>query len=91
MSQDAIVMLKKDHKEVRALFREIQRSSTTEARRGKLVDEAIELLSAHTHIEDEAMYPRDLALLPELEDVIEPMDAHHLADYRPSPVPLSLP
>ena len=29
MSQDAIVMLKADHKEVRSLFREFQKASTT--------------------------------------------------------------
>ena len=35
MSQDAIVMLKDDHKEVHALFREFQKASTTPARKGK--------------------------------------------------------
>ena len=33
MSQDAIVMLKADHKEVRGLFREFQKASTSPVRR----------------------------------------------------------
>ena len=58
MSQDAIVMLKDDHKEVRKLFREFQRPATTPARKGKLVEKIIELLTVHTYIENEVMYPR---------------------------------
>ena len=45
MSQDAIVMLKEDHKEIRALFREFRKSSTTKARKGKIVEKLIELLT----------------------------------------------
>ena len=81
MSQDAIVMLKADHKEVRGLFREFQKASTTPARKGKLVDKIIELLTAHTYIENEVMYPRVRALLPDLEDdVLESYEEHHVAD-----------
>ncbi|HET6966917.1 MAG TPA: hemerythrin domain-containing protein [Ornithinibacter sp.] len=81
MSQDAIVMLKADHKEVRALFREFQKSTTTKARKGKLVQQIIELLTAHTYIENEVMYPRVRALLPDLEDdVLESYEEHHVAD-----------
>jgi hemerythrin superfamily protein len=81
MSQDAIVMLKADHKEVRGLFREFQKPSTTPARRGRLVEQIIELLTVHTYIENEVMYPRVSALLPELEgDVLESYEEHHVAD-----------
>ena len=81
MSQDAIVMLKADHKEVRGLFREFQKASTTPARKGKLVDKIIELLTAHTYIENEVMYPRVRALLPDLEDdILESYEEHHVAD-----------
>ena len=52
MSQDAIVMLKADHKEVRALFREFQKSSTTDARKGNALKAA--LLSALNDSEAEA-------------------------------------
>ena len=81
MSQDAIVMLKADHKEVRSLFREFQKASTTPARKGKLVEKIIELLTVHTYIENEVMYPRVRALLPDLEDdVLESYEEHHVAD-----------
>jgi hemerythrin superfamily protein len=81
MSQDAIVMLKEDHKEVRALFREFQKSSTTQARKGKLVQQIIELLTVHTFVENEVMYPRVRALLPDLEsDILESYEEHHVAD-----------
>jgi hemerythrin superfamily protein len=81
MSQDAIVMLKEDHKEIRSLFREFQKSSTTQARKGKLVEKIIELLTVHTYIENEVMYPRVRALLPDLEDdVLESYEEHHVAD-----------
>ena len=81
MSQDAIVMLKADHKEVRALFREFQKSSTTDARKGTLVEKIIEQLTVHTYIENEVMYPRVRELLPDLEDdVLESYEEHHVAD-----------
>ena len=81
MSQDAIVMLKADHKEVRGLFREFQKASTTPARKGKLVEKIIELLTVHTYIENEVMYPQVRALLPDLEDdVLESYEEHHVAD-----------
>jgi hemerythrin superfamily protein len=81
MSQDAIVMLREDHKEVRALFREFQKSSTTQARKGAIVEKVIELLTVHTYIENEVMYPRVRDLLPELEDdVLESYEEHHVAD-----------
>ena len=81
MSQDAIVMLKQDHKEVRALFREFQKASTTPARKGKLVEQIIELLTVHTYIENEVMYPRVRELVPDLQDDIdESYEEHHVAD-----------
>jgi hemerythrin superfamily protein len=81
MSQDAIVMLKADHKEVRALFREFQKASTTKARKGELVQQIIELLTVHTFVENEVMYPRVRALLPDLEsDILESYEEHHVAD-----------
>ena len=81
MSQDAIVMLKADHKEIRGLFREFQKSSTTPTRKEKLVEQMIELLTVHTYIENEVMYPQVRELLPDLEeDVLESYEEHHVAD-----------
>ena len=82
MSTDAIVMLKKDHKEVRKLFRDFQKAGDNAfATKGRLVDKIIELLTVHTYIENEVMYPRVRELLPELEDdVLESYEEHHVAD-----------
>jgi len=81
MSSDAIVILKDDHKEVRALFREFEKSTTTKARKGTIVKKVIELLTVHTYIENEVMYPEVRRLLPQLEDdVLESYEEHHVAD-----------
>ena len=81
MSTDAIVILKDDHKEVRALFREFEKSTTTKARKGTIVKKVIELLTVHTYIENEVMYPEVRRLLPQLEDdVLESYEEHHVAD-----------
>ena len=81
MSTDAIVILRDDHKEVRALFREFEKASTTPARKGAIVKKVIELLTVHTYIENEVMYPEVRRLLPELEDdVLESYEEHHVAD-----------
>jgi len=82
MSNDAIVLLKQDHKEIRRLFREFQQAGEdATARKGKLVDDIIELLTVHTYIENEVMYPRVRDLLPDLEDdVLESYEEHHVAD-----------
>ena len=41
----------------------------------------IELLTVHTYLENEVMYPRVRELLPELEDdVLESYEEHHVAD-----------
>ena len=81
MSNDAIVILREDHKEVRALFREFQRKDVTPARKGQIVAKVIELLTVHTYIENEVMYPEVRRLLPDLEDdVLESYEEHHVAD-----------
>ena len=82
MSTDAIVMLKDDHKQIRKVFRDFQAAGDGAAvRKGTLVDTMIRLLTQHTYIENEVMYPRVRALLPELEDdVLESYEEHHVAD-----------
>ena len=82
MSTDAIVLLKNDHKEIRKLFRDFKKAGeNAKATKGKLVDRIIELLTVHTYIENEVMYPRVRALLPEVEDdVLESYEEHHVAD-----------
>src|SRR5215212_803730 len=82
MSTDAIVLLKNDHKEILKTFKDFEKAgeSATVAK-GKLVDRIIELLTVHTYIENEVMYPRVRELLPDLEDdVLESYEEHHVAD-----------
>jgi hemerythrin superfamily protein len=82
MSHDAIVQLKEDHQEVRKVFRDFQQAGDNATqRKGELVDKMIELLTVHTYIENEVMYPRVRELLPDLEDdVLESYEEHHVAD-----------
>jgi hemerythrin superfamily protein len=69
MPSDAIVLLKADHKEIRRLFREFEATGAKAVKqKARLVGQIIELLTVHTYIENEVMYPEVRALLPELED-----------------------
>jgi hypothetical protein len=50
-------------------------------KKSKIVGQIIELLTVHTYIENEVMYPEVCALLPELkDDVLESYEEHHVAD-----------
>ena len=82
MSTDAIVLLKDEHKEIRKAFRAFEKAGEKAyASKGRLVDRIIELLTVHTYIENEVMYPRVRELLPDLEDdVLESYEEHHVAD-----------
>ena len=82
MSTDAIVLLKDDHKELRKVFRDFEKAGDqAKATKGKLADKMIELLTVHTYLENEVMYPRVRELLPDLEeDVLESYEEHHVAD-----------
>ncbi|CAM4046005.1 hemerythrin domain-containing protein [Kibdelosporangium persicum] len=82
MSTDAIVLLKEDHKQIRRLFTEFTNAGeNATATKGRLVDKMIELLTVHTYIENECMYPEVRKLLPDIEDdVLESYEEHHVAD-----------
>jgi hemerythrin-like domain-containing protein len=82
MSNDAIVLLKNDHKEILKTFKQFKASGDGALKeKGRLVDKMIELLTVHTYIENEVMYPRVRELLPDLEDdVLESYEEHHVAD-----------
>jgi hemerythrin-like domain-containing protein len=82
MSNDAIVILKRDHQEIRSLFRQFQAAGENATQtKGKLVNKIIELLTVHTYIENEGMYPAVRKLVPDLEDdVLESYEEHHVAD-----------
>jgi len=82
MSTDAIVLLKTDHQEIREQFRRFEQAGeNATVAKGKIVDKIIELLTVHTYIENEVMYPEVRKQLPDLEDdVLESYEEHHVAD-----------
>ena len=82
MSTDAIVLLKDDHKQIRKAFKDFEQAGeNATVTKGRLVDTIIELLTVHTYLENEVMYPRVRELLPEVEDdVLESYEEHHVAD-----------
>ena len=82
MSTDAIVLLKDDHKEIKKLFREFEQAGeNAHVRKGQLVKKMIELLTVHTYIENEVMYPEIRKRVPEAEDdILESYEEHHVAD-----------
>ena len=82
MPTDAIVLLKQDHKEIKALFRRFKQAGENATKqKGQLVDKIIELLTVHTYLENECLYPRVRELLPDLEDdILESYEEHHVAD-----------
>ena len=64
MSTDAIVLLKTDHKDIREQFRRFQQAGeNAAAAKGRIVEKIIELLTVHTYIENEVMYPEVRRLL----------------------------
>ena len=94
MSTDAIVLLKKDHQEVRKLFTRFEKAGEdATVAKGEIVDEIIELLTVHTYIENEVMYPRvrelgdqdvrHVVLLVGLQDVVLEV-GEELAAMEPS-------
>lgn len=81
-STDAIVMLKDDHRAIKKAFADFQKlGDNAEKSKQRVVDQIIELLTVHTYIENEVMYPRVRELLPDLEDdILESYEEHHVAD-----------
>ena len=81
MSTDAIVLLRSDHADIRKEFRAFRKADLTPVQRQRIVDSILELLTVHTFVENEVMYPRVRELLPDLEDdVLESYEEHHVAD-----------
>jgi len=82
MSTDAIVLLREDHNEIRRLFKRFEKAAEDATdTKGEIVEGIIELLTVHTYLENEVMYPEVRRLLPDLEDdVLESYEEHHVAD-----------
>jgi len=80
---DAITLLKNDHKTIEKLFKQFEKSdsSDTSARR-KLVDQIIEELSVHASIEEQVFYPAVREDVPDAEDeVLEGLEEHHIVKW----------
>lgn len=82
MSNDAIVVLKDDHKKMRGLFREYDQAGENAIEtKARLAKQILEELTVHTYLENEVMYPEVRKRLPDLEnDVLESYEEHHVAD-----------
>ena len=82
MSTDAIVVLKEDHQQIKRLFTDFKNAGDRAYQlKAQLVESITELLTVHTYLENEIMYPRVRELVPALEDdILESYEEHHVAD-----------
>ncbi|MEU8437648.1 hemerythrin domain-containing protein [Streptomyces sp. NPDC029216] len=95
MSTDAIVMLREDHRQIRKLIRTYRaageaapapaagtrHTAADPAAKAEAVGELLHLLSVHTYVEDEVMYPGVRRLLPETGNTVLAFhEEHHVAD-----------
>jgi hemerythrin HHE cation binding domain-containing protein len=72
-------LLKKQHKEVKALFKKVENTENARERR-RLMDEISTALEGHTTIEEEIFYPavRGLETQKAEEMVMEAFEEHHV-------------
>jgi hemerythrin superfamily protein len=86
---DGIVLLKDDHKAVKRLFREFEKShkeASPEAKR-VLVDKIIKELTTHAYIEETIFYPAARTQVPDTDDhVLESVEEHHVVAWLLSEV-----
>jgi hemerythrin superfamily protein len=75
---DVFKLLKKDHREVKTLFKKCAEASSSKARE-KLFQQIAQELTMHTQLEEEIFYPR-LRQEEKLEETIgEAYEEHHVA------------
>jgi hemerythrin superfamily protein len=77
---DAIVLLKDDHKTVEKLFKEFEGAGERAYKKKRdLVDQIIEELTVHAHIEEQIFYPAARESVPETSDhILESVEEHHV-------------
>ena len=76
---DAITLLKQDHKTVKGLFSQFEKTEDG-ARRQQIVAEIIRELTVHAEIEEEVFYPAARQEVPDVEDdVLESYEEHRVA------------
>lgn len=77
---DAIALLKKDHAEVKKLFRHLLDEEPSPAQTEVLFHKLRRELSIHADIEEQLFYPTLRERNPDLsEDVLEALEEHHIA------------
>ncbi|NUT34478.1 MAG: hemerythrin domain-containing protein [Hamadaea sp.] len=81
---DGIVLLKEDHKAVKRLFREFEKThkQATPEQKRVLVDKIIKELTTHAFIEETIFYPAARAEVPENDEhVLESVEEHHVVAW----------
>ena len=80
---DAIALLKEDHRTVKDLFRQFERTGPRgQKTKRKLVDKMIEELSIHAYLEEELFYPQARAQVARAEDIVlESVEEHHIVEW----------
>ena len=73
--------LKKQHREVKGLFKKLEKTEDAQGRK-KLMQQIGEALQAHTRIEEEVFYPavRGLETKKAEEMIAEALEEHHVVD-----------
>jgi hemerythrin-like domain-containing protein len=81
--QDAIALLKQDHREVEDLFDRFERAGDgAHKQKRKLVDQMIEALSRHASIEERVLYPWAREYIEDEDDtVLEALEEHHVVKW----------
>lgn len=75
---DVFRLLKQDHKEVRALFKQLHGSKPSKGRE-KAMQQLYQALSVHTEVEEQLVYPRLREEKKLAEAVGEAFEEHHVA------------
>ncbi|NUT22778.1 MAG: hemerythrin domain-containing protein [Hamadaea sp.] len=81
---DGIVLLKEDHKAVKRLFREFERTheEASPGQKRTLVDKIIHELTTHAFIEETIFYPAARAEVPDNDEhVLESVEEHHVVAW----------
>jgi hemerythrin superfamily protein len=81
-------LLKQQHKDVMALFKEVEEAEDGESRR-ELMERIVQELKVHSTIEEEIFYPAVRALGTEKaeEMVLEALEEHHVVDLVMADLP----
>jgi hemerythrin-like domain-containing protein len=77
----ATELLKRQHKEVKGLFKDVQKTESARERR-QLMEQITQMLKAHTEIEEKIFYPavREIGSGKAEEIVDESFEEHHVVD-----------